>query len=153
MEEKFLAQWRSLIHEFKSLDQTRVPRCYFNSFHNAILFELHGFTDASSQAYRAIVCLRKVYDDGDISSTIVTFKTCIAPVKTRTIPRQELLIALILTRLVSTVKKSFTSLPNLTCDYWTNSTVALCWNRNHKPLRQYVSHRVNEIRCYSVPEE
>ena len=109
-----------------SLGQIRVPRCYFDNSRKPVLFELHGFSDALTQAYGAVVYLRTVYEDGGISSTIDASKMCVAPVKTQTI---ELLAALIVTRLVSTVKKSLDYLPNLSSHYWTNSTVPLHWIR------------------------
>ena len=131
-----LRRWKSLIKEFESLGQIRVPRCYFDKSRVPVSFELHGFSDASSQAYGAVVYLRTVYDDETISSVIVTSKTRVAPVKLQTIPRLELLGALVLTRLVSTVRKSLDSLPNF---YWTDSTIALFWIRNKKPWKQYVA--------------
>ena len=116
-------------------------------------FELHGFSVASSQAYGAVVYLRTIYDDETISSVIVTSKTRVAQVKHQTIPRLELLGALVLTRLVSTVRKSLDSSTHLNCFYWTDSTVVLFWIRNNKPWRQYVAHRVNEIRTLSLQED
>ena len=153
VEGEILNKWKSLIQEFESLGQIRVPRCYFDSSRVPILFELHGFSDASSQAYGAVVYFRTVYDDGSVSSTLVSSKTRVAPVKHQTIPRLELLGALMLTKLVLTVKKSLDSLLSLNCYYWTDSTVVLFWIRNHKPWKQYVSHRVNEIRRHSLSEE
>ena len=150
VEGEILNKWKSLIQEFESLGQTR---CYFDSSRVPILFELHGFSDASSQAYGAVVYFRTVYDDGSVSSTLVSSKTRVAPVKHQTIPRLELLGALMLTKLVLTVKKSLDSLLSLNCYYWTDSTVVLFWIRNHKPWKQYVSHRVNEIRRHSLSEE
>ena len=56
----------------------------------------------------------------------------------------ELLGAVILARLVSTVVKS------LSCDtsvvYWVDSNTALYWIKNEGNWKQYVNHRVNEIR-------
>ena len=150
VEGEALTQWKN---EFNSLSCIRIPRCYFDSFREPVSFELHGFSDASSQAYGAVVYFRTVYTTSAISSTIVASKTCVAPVKIQTIPKMELLAALILVRLVSTVKKSLDTLPTLTCHYWTDSTVVLYWIKNHKLWRQYVGHRVNEIRRHSLPEE
>jgi len=58
-----------------------------------VLFVLHGFSNASAQAYTAVMYLRTV-QDGDIS--IVASKTCLAPVKIQTM---ELVVALILNAL------------------------------------------------------
>jgi len=55
--------------------------------------------------------------------------------------------------LVSTVRKSLNSLPHLNYFYWTDSTGVLFWIRNNKPWRQYVAHRVNEIRALLLQEE
>ena len=67
-----------------------------------------------------------------------------SPVKKQTIPRLELLGALILSRLADTVIKQFpTKLP---VTYWVDSTATLCWIKNDRPWKQYVARRMNEIR-------
>jgi len=43
-----LRRWKSLIKEFESLGQIRVPRCYFDQSRVPVSFELYGFSDASS---------------------------------------------------------------------------------------------------------
>ena len=67
-----------------------------------------------------------------------------APVKTQTIPCLELLGAVILARLVSTVVKSLPCNILVTC--WVDLTTVLYWIKNESPWKQYVNHRVNEIR-------
>ena len=93
IEGEALSKWRSLISEFSCVNQLKVLRCYFRSSLNPILVKLHGFSDASAQAYGAVVYLRAVYEDGSISSTIIASKTHVAPLKVQTIPRLELLAA------------------------------------------------------------
>jgi len=114
---------------------------------------LHGFSDASTQAYGMVVYLRTIYQDGKTSSVIVVSKTRVAPVRVQMIPRLELFVAVILTRLVVTLRKSLESLMNLTTYYWTDSTVIFHWINNCRPWKHYVNHRVTEIRRYSSPEE
>ena len=99
-----LIKWKSIIAELSCVNHIRVPRCYFKGSLKPISIELHGFSDALAQAYGAVVYLRAVYDNGSISSTIIASKTRVAPVKVQTIPRLELLAALILTRLVDMLK-------------------------------------------------
>ena len=112
-----LSKWRSIIAKFSFVNHIRVPRCYFKGSLRPILIELHGFSDVSAQAYRAVVYLRAVYDDGSISSTIIASKTRVAPVKVQTIPRLQLLAALILTQLVNMLTNPLnlcpTWLPNI----------------------------------------
>ena len=78
----------------------------------------------------------------------VVSKTRVAPLKTQTIPRLELLASLLLARLITNVAESLTprySLMPHVC--FSDSQVALCWikgiNRDWKP---FVQHRVEEIR-------
>ena len=140
-------KWREIISELPFLSRVKVPRCYFESGTNASAVQLHGFCDASSNAYAAVIYLRSTYESGHVEVRIVTSKTRVAPTKTQTIPRLELLGALILSRLAATVVDS---LPiNPTPFYWTDSTTVLHWICNHKQWKQYVSNRVNEIRSHS----
>ena len=65
--------------------------------------QIHGFCDASFQAYAAVLYFHSVYSDGHIDVHIVASKTKVAPLKKSTIPRLELLGAVILSRLVNRV--------------------------------------------------
>ena len=80
-----LTKWKSLIAEFGCVNQIRVPRCYFRGSLEPVSIELHGFSDASAQAYGAVVYLRAIYEDESISSTIIASKTHVAPMKVQTI--------------------------------------------------------------------
>ena len=64
---------------------------------------MHGFSDASEQTFAAVVYLRAVYPDGTITTRLVAAKTRVAPIKKQSIPRLELLGALILARLANTI--------------------------------------------------
>lgn len=87
--------------------------------------------------------MRSLYEDGGVDVRLVTSKTRVAPLKRQTIPRLELLGALILARLINSLDLTE---GNVKTFYWTDSTTALCWIRNEKPWKQYVQHRVDEIR-------
>ena len=101
------------------------------------------FSDACLQAYTAVLYMRSVYPDGGFSVKIIASKTRVAPVKTLTIPRLELLGAVLLAQLGNTVSKSLTHQYNLT--YWIDSTAALYWITDDRPWKQYVSNHVKEI--------
>jgi len=96
--------------------------------------ELHGFSDASENAYATALYLRMVYTHGTVSVCLVALKTGVSPVKKQTIPRLELLGALIMTRLKDTVIKQLP--PKL---HRVDSTATLCWIKNDRPLKRYVS--------------
>ena len=55
--------------------------------------------------------------------------------------------AYILSKLVDTVCNAFKLLPfEVDVYYWVDSFTTLCWIKNHRPWKQYVQHRVDEIR-------
>ena len=62
--------------------------------------------------------------------------------KKATIPRLELLGAVLLSRLTATVSET---IPNYQIIYWTDSTTVMYWIRYTKPWKQYISNRVQEI--------
>ena len=62
--------------------------------------QLHGFSDASENAYTGVVYLRMVDSNGRVHISLVTPKTKVAPLKCLTIPRLELCGAQLLTKLL-----------------------------------------------------
>ena len=69
----------------------------------------------------------------------------------QTIPRLELLAALILSQLVDTLKKSLESLLNMVTYSWTDSTVVLHWISNQRPWGQYVSNQCQSSQQNKTP--
>jgi len=143
-----LSKWQSTLSELEPLSQVKLSLCYFTEKElEPSTIQLHSFSDASRQAYAATVYLRSEWDGMRVQVELVASKTKVAPLKKQSIPRLELLAATILARLMNTVQ---TSLPSeIKNFYWTDSTNALCWITNNKPWKQYVQHRVQEIRQQS----
>ena len=83
--------FETLASELKILHEVKIPRCYFKKDVCQSFSEIHGFSNASKNAYSAVVYLRTVYDDGSVSVCPVTSKTRVSPFKKQTIPRLELL--------------------------------------------------------------
>ena len=52
--------------------------------------QLHGFSDASEEAYAGVVYLRLVDSIGRVHTAIVMSKTRVSPIKRLSIPRLEL---------------------------------------------------------------
>ena len=75
-------------------------------------------------------------------------KTRVAPVGGQTIPRLELLAALLLVKLISSVHHTLETELTLQVPLcFTDSTVALGWIRSqNKDWKQFVQNRVNSIR-------
>uniref|UniRef100_A0A1X7URR0 Uncharacterized protein n=1 Tax=Amphimedon queenslandica TaxID=400682 RepID=A0A1X7URR0_AMPQE len=123
------------------------PRCYTSSFDCVDSFQLCGFCDTSSSAYAAVIFLF-LRTGTEWTAKIVASKSRIAPLKPQTIPRLELIGALLLARLLVSVTKDFCSeLPLDSPVYYTDSQIALfllkCVNKDWKAL---VYNHVEEIR-------
>ena len=145
-QEPYREIWNSFLTDFLQLERIRVPRCYFNTSTQPTNTQFHSFSDASKKAYAAVTYLRSTYDDGHIETRLVAAKTCVAPIKTQTIPRLELLSAVISARLSKSIARCLPFHKSIECTYWTDSTTTLQWIQNDKPWRQYVQQRVEEIR-------
>ena len=78
----------------------------------------------------------------------VAAKTRVAPLQVQTIPRLELLGALLLSRLLTSVTSALSSELTLNSPIcFTDSKVALFWIRGcDKKWRQFVENRIREIR-------
>lgn len=84
----------------------------------------------------------------------VASKTRVAPLKSQTIPRLELLSAVLLARLISSITQAIegeVTLSEPRC--FTDSTVSLFWIRGvEKSWKPFVQNRVSEIRKLSSPD-
>ena len=147
LEGKLLKLWKTLLDELKFLSSVRIPRCYFQS--NPVKVELHGFSDASHRAYAAVVYMRSLYSDGRIDVRLVSSKSRVAPLKKQSIPRLELLGAVLLARLVNKFNSTVKQLKTIN---WIDSLTALCWIKNARMWKQFVQHRVDEIRSLTSPD-
>ena len=67
--------------------------------------DFHVFSDASQHAYVGVVYIRTVYCDATASVSLVIAKTKVAPLTPSTIPRLELCSALLLSKLLQTVRE------------------------------------------------
>ena len=130
------------IQAFKPLE---IPRQHV-VIDDVLTYSLRVFCDASQQAYAAVVYL--VAETASSKSVcLLCSKTRVAPLKTTTIPRLELLSALLLSRLLDAVTNALS--PELTLDSplcYTDSEIAFCWiRREEKEWKQFVQNRVIEI--------
>lgn len=109
------------------------------------IIEFHGFCDASTTAYAAVIYSRSVNKVGNILINLVTGKTKVAPVKLLTVPRLELVSALLLTRLMLKVVAA-TSHLKVKIYLWSDSTIVLAWLSSHpRRWQTFVANRTTEI--------
>ena len=74
-------------------------------------------------------------------------KSHVAPLKQHTLPRLELMAAVIAARLGSFVVDSLTH--NTVIHYWSDSQIVLCWLQSKKKPKPFIEHRVKEILAIS----
>ncbi|KRY67843.1 hypothetical protein T4A_13413 [Trichinella pseudospiralis] len=88
--------------------------------------ELHGFSDASGKAYGTVVYLRLSHRDGRVETRLVAAKSRVAPIKCLSLPRLELMAALLCARLLVYVRREL-AMKVERCVHWSDSTITLCW--------------------------
>ena len=126
-------EWRALIEDLRGCCPFSIPRSYCHGIRdNVSSYTLCGFCD----------------------SQFLACKTRVAPLQSITIPRLELLSALLLARLINTVSSALeSSLPALEMECYTDSTVALHWIKGTgREWKAFVQNRVEENRKKVPPE-
>ena len=141
-------KWDKLVASLQNSWPLRVERCYFKKpWNEMVCCNLYGFCDASLKAYGAVVYLQ-VHTASRTYVKFVASKTRVAPLSSQTIPRIELLAAVILARLVTAIEEALKcEVPIKKISCWSGSEVALCWIRGiDKEWKQSVHKRVKETR-------
>lgn len=134
------------------LRQWIIPRCYTTRPWLGVTgLELHAFGDASEKGYGSTVYLRIPKGDGGWQVSFVISRARVAPLKRITLPRLELLGALLSARLVVYVRDAL-QLPEVEYRCWTDSTVALSWIQGDAyQWKPFVANRVAEIQSLTSP--
>ena len=97
-------KWHELVAELKQAQPIFISRGYFNGVNGHVVSSrLCGFCDASKKAYAAVIYL-VIQTPIETRVQFVVSKTRVAPIRSQTIPRLELLSALLLARLMSTAQ-------------------------------------------------
>ena len=115
--------------------------------------EIHGFCDASKHAYGGCVYVKAISEDNSVSCSLISAKSRVAPAKSTTIPKLELMGANLLSNLVERVHHEVSSFVEVDdCFCWTDSMVVLHWICDtHKSHQAFVKKRVNSIRAVCPP--
>ncbi|XP_011685182.1 PREDICTED: uncharacterized protein LOC105448357 [Wasmannia auropunctata] len=141
-----MTQWRTIYYSLSHLNGLALPRWSgFGS--DSTRLELHGFADASSCAYAAVVYIRVTSLYGDTTTTLLAGKSKVAPLKPISIPRLELSAAVLLSRLMNFIASSL-KLEHVPSVCWSDSTVVLAWlNQDPSKWRTFVTHRVSAVQA------
>jgi len=150
-----VSRWKQFYHQFKELEHIRVPRVVLDI--DSPIIELHGFADASQEAYGACVYIRSVAASGSITVSLAVSKSRVAPLKPTTIPRLELSGALLLAELAHNVLLELAKvniiINSSSIMLWSDSTIVLSWINTSKPLKVFVANRVAQITDLTSPSQ
>lgn len=149
-------KWDQWCAELPRLHLVAIPRWYHIEIQpKSQTLKLHIFCDASEKAYSAVAYLQGPNKDGDIVTCFVASKSKVAPLKKMTLPRLELMGALIGARLANNLLKPLNMEKNH-LHMWTDSMIVFHWIRNTaQKWKPFVSNRVTEIvyQSLSNPEQ
>ncbi|XP_029163322.1 uncharacterized protein LOC114934776 [Nylanderia fulva] len=136
-------QWITFVEELEDLKFINIPRWLGIKSDNQV--QLHGFCDASNQAFAAVIYLRTVNLEDQINVCLIATKTKVAPLKRLTIPRLELSGAVLLTKLTTHVRDVL-NLKDVPIYLWTDSSITLTWIQNHPSRwKDFIQNRVVQI--------
>ena len=138
--------------ELERVGQIRVPRC-LRPEGDITNITLHVFSDASENAYASVVYLRTEASEGVVTIRQVVSKSKVAPLKTVSIPRLELLGAVLSARIAPSIAKTL-SIDESSISYWCDSKNVLWWiSRRSRSLKTFVANRVAKIQQVSNTQQ
>ncbi|XP_073966851.1 uncharacterized protein [Choristoneura fumiferana] len=138
-------KWEDIINRLEAIKHVEIPR-YIGLTGEAV-YELHGFSDASKQAYAAVIYLTAGNEDKRNISFVMA-KSKVVPKEEREdlrMPRLELLGCYLGSKLLKYVKNVIGI--TITKEYlWTDSKIVLSWVHSNKLLPPFIGRRVDAIK-------
>ena len=142
-------RWLRNLREVGSIEFPRYCLSYPRDTVRSV--QLVGFSDASKLAYGAVVYLR-CESETEIDVNLIMSKSRVAPLKVQSIPRLELLGALVLSKM-RTLALDTLEIPISDVFLFSDSKTALCWIKNSQhQFKQFVEERSRTIRENSSSE-
>lgn len=113
--------------------------------------QLIGCCDASTRALGACIYLLSTRQDGSNTCNLVLSKTRLAPKVKHSIPRMEILSAVLLTNLMKHVQVSYPEIPDSDIFWFSDSADVIFWlYSGHLSWRPFVANQVQKIRKNSL---
>lgn len=147
-------EWLKWMQGLHLLDTFELRRCLKPlEFGDVITAQLHHFCDACEDGYGAVTYLLLQNENLQMHSAFIMGKARVAPLKTITIPRMELIAATMASRMDILWKKELhMSLQKSV--FWTDSASVLKYIRNETTrFKVFVANRVSEILKSSQPSQ
>lgn len=143
--------WMTIRKDLSSLSSSiKIPRWLHTNKEDQI--EIHAFSDASEKAYAGAIFV-KTRTENEMHVNLLFSKSKVAPLKKISLPRLELLAAVLLVRMTSHVKSIY-GFHNAKFYFWSDSQITLAWIKDQPHKRTiFVANRVTEIQKSSNPSE
>ncbi|GFV87229.1 integrase catalytic domain-containing protein [Trichonephila clavipes] len=147
-------KWETWCSQVCLLNDVTLERKYFPyPLDKGKDLQLHIFCDASPRVFGVVAYFRYVTANDDIYTSFITTKSRVSPLKKLTLPRLELLGAVLASRILKYLTSKF-KFPILKCFLWSDSSIALHWIKGKASnYKQFVSNRVIEIQSNSDPSD
>ncbi|XP_055918648.1 uncharacterized protein LOC129950751 [Eupeodes corollae] len=146
IEDDHQESWLRWLNELKQVESVLIPRCYLaESTWDLAETELHVFVDASNTCSATVANLR-IQSKDNITCSLLGSKTKVAPIKLMSIPRLELVAALIGARFANSIRQSLAIRIHRVV-FWSDSVTVLSWLRTDaKSVKgQFVAFRIAEV--------
>ena len=139
-------EWVNWLKELHLLEGFSVGRCLKPpNFGEATSAQLHHFADASEEGYGTVTYLLLHNDCSQIHVAFIMGKSRVTPLKPVTIPRMELIAAVVAARMDTLWRKEL-KLQLQDSVFWSDSTSVLKYIKNQTSrFRIFVANRVTEI--------
>ncbi|GFU98212.1 uncharacterized protein TNCV_3122551 [Trichonephila clavipes] len=148
------SSWNEWCEEVPELNTFSIPRYYLGyALQNEIdNIQIHCFSDSSKKAYGTVVYLRIALKNGKTFTNFVASKCRVAPLKTISLPRLELMGALLSARFSYKISKTINYITSRY--FWTDSSITYFWIKGSAArFKPFVKNRIQEIQKYTDPIE
>ena len=143
-------KWVELLPQLRDIS---IPRCMLPPVNEDVRIELHHFADASSEAYGTASYIRSINSEGIVSVSFIFGKSRLAPIKPVTIPRLELMAAVIAVNVDCMLRKELT-VPLCQSYFWTDSTCVLAYIKNvESRFSVFVANRLAAIHQHTSSDQ
>ena len=144
--EEYVKKWEAWKRELYDLEKLSLGSCIKPSnFRKIVNISLHNFSDASEIGYGQCSYLRVVDENENIQCSLIMGKAKVAPKKFVSIPKLELVAAVLSVKTSNMIKKEL-QLQQLDEYFWTDSRVVLGYIANDtKAFKTFVVKRVHMI--------
>ncbi|XP_075167480.1 uncharacterized protein LOC142239573 [Haematobia irritans] len=136
------SSWEVFKEDLLQIGSIRIPRFVQTTSQSKI--QIHGFADASLRAYGCCIYIRSEISN-KVTCNLLTAKSKVSPLKTKSLPRLELCAAHLLAELWAKMREMLPfKVESVT--FWSDSEITLHWIKTHpSQFSVFVANRISEI--------